>query len=361
MQTDDRPAAGPESPDGQVIAARAPMVDPQAGLDADRAAADADQTVADADQTSSDEDQTASTTDQAGADRDQLASDRDQATADRDQAVDGPLTADEQAAYDTSREERESVSVERLETRLARANTARRRDLTASDRDRLAEARDEAARLRDERASRLTLVAAEPETSLLQQLEQLATEAAADRARAAADRARAAADRANAARERERLEAELHSAHLDALTGTYRREMGHMALTNEIDRARRSDGRFVLAFVDVDRLKDINDRDGHAAGDSALQAVVAAIRSRLRSFDPIVRYGGDEFVCGLGGLDIEEAKRRFDAISLALEGETQVSISVGLAALEAGETAEELTQRADVAMLEIRAKHRQRL
>ena len=176
--------------------------------------------------------------------------------------------------------------------------------MTGLSRDRVAEAETRAALARDARAAGVPARTSEPEAVLLAQLEQLAAEAAADRARAAADRARAAIDRENAARERARLEAELHQAHLDGLTGAYRREMGHMALTHEIDRARRSDGRFVLAFVDVDGLKDLNDRDGHAAGDRALQTVVRSIRTRLRSFDPIVRYGGDEFVCGLGGTDV---------------------------------------------------------
>ena len=90
---------------------------------------------------------------------------------------------------------------------------------------------------------------------------------AARRARAAAYSAKAALDRAGAARERALLEAELLSAHLDDLTGAYRREIGTLALTLEIDRARRADGRFILAFVDVDDLKLVNDRYGHAAGD----------------------------------------------------------------------------------------------
>ena len=143
-------------------------------------------------------------------------------------------------------------------------------------------------------------------------------------------------DRANAARERARLEAELRSAHLDDLTGAYRRDMGRLALSHEIDRARRSDGRFVVAFVDVDGLKDVNDREGHAAGDHVLETVVDAIRMRLRSFDPIIRYGGDEFVCGLIGTDIQEAERRFESIGAAIEQQAHVGISVGLAELDAG-------------------------
>jgi diguanylate cyclase (GGDEF)-like protein len=130
-----------------------------------------------------------------------------------------------------------------------------------------------------------------------------------------------------------------------------------MALNQEIDRARRADGRLVVAFVDVDGLKDLNDRAGHAAGDRALQTVVTAIRTRLRSFDPITRYGGDEFVCGLGGTDVAEAERRFASIGAAIEVEAGVGISVGLVALVDGDDADRLTERADIAMLRVKARH----
>jgi diguanylate cyclase (GGDEF)-like protein len=79
--------------------------------------------------------------------------------------------------------------------------------------------------------------------------------------------------------------------------------MGDAALQHEIDRARRGDGRLVLAYVDVDRLTAINDRKGHSAGDALLVAVVSTMRANLRSFDPVVRYGGDEFVCAMSGTD----------------------------------------------------------
>jgi len=177
------------------------------------------------------------------------------------------------------------------------------------------------------------------------------------RREAAADRERAAAERAVAAEERASLEAQLRLAHLDLLTGTYRREMGQMALNQEIDRARRADGRFVVAFVDVDGLKAINDGQGHAAGDRVLQVVAQAIRTSLRSFDPIMRFGGDEFVCGLGGADLSDAERRFTAIEQAIKTLAQVRISVGLAVLGAGDTAGALTERADAAMLRVKAQH----
>jgi len=133
--------------------------------------------------------------------------------------------------------------------------------------------------------------------------------------------------------------------------------MGDLVLSNEIARARRADGRFVIGFVDVDGLKLVNDREGHPAGDRTLRTVVGTIRSCLRSFDPIVRYGGDEFVCGLSGTDVEEVRRRFDAIERMLLVES-VGISVGLAALQDGETREQVIARADSTLLEAKAQRR---
>ncbi len=181
--------------------------------------------------------------------------------------------------------------------------------------------------------------------------------AAADRARAAADRERAARDRADSARERIRLQAELLSAHLDPLTGALGREVGRVELTNGIERARRSDGRFVIAFVDVDDMKDVNDREGHAAGDQVLRTVVSAMRSNLRSFDPIVRYGGDEFVCGLGGADLGVVQARFERIGRSVQDEAGVGISVGLATLLADETLDQLTARADATLIGLKKRY----
>ena len=222
----------------------------------------------------------------------------------------------------------------------------------------MAEIRDEGGRGRDAHATDLAMPLSRREAQLMRELEGLRAQAAADRAQAAEDRARAADDRAKAARERARLETELQAAHLDELTGACRCEMGRLALTHEIERVRRSGGPFIVAFVDVDELKTVNDRDGHAAGDHVLQSVVRAMRARLRSFDPIIRYGGDEFVCGLGGADLAEAERRFDAIGIAIQADAGVAISVGLAELEPGDTADLLTARADEAMLEVKAARR---
>lgn len=152
--------------------------------------------------------------------------------------------------------------------------------------------------------------------------------------------------------ERARLEAELQRAHLDSLTGAFRREIGRLALRNEIDRARRGDGRFVIAFIDVDGLKGINDRDGHAAGDRVLRLLAATMRANLRSYDPIVRYGGDEFVCGIASIDPGDVQHRIGVIDQSLRQATGVGISAGLATLTANESLDELTEKADAALLE---------
>ena len=360
MNNDDRSSDVSESAGPAPIGRLSHREDARQTLATDQASSASDQSAADADQTLSDADQTASTMDQAIADSDQRASDRDQASANWEHDAGPNLTQGQEDAFIAARRDRETVTSERIGNRLTRARASRDREATARRRDRIAEDRDAAGRTRDERGTDLARLAAAPDSSLLEQLEQLAAQAAADRARAAEDRKRAAKDRANAARQRARLEKKLRLAHLDELTGAYRREMGRLALTHEIARARRSDGRFVVAFVDVDRLKEVNDRDGHAAGDRLLQTVADAIRLRLRSFDPFIRYGGDEFVCGLGGTDLLEAQRRFESIGASLKADAKVGISVGLATLQEGDTADLLTERADAAMLEVKAVHHTR-
>ncbi len=129
--------------------------------------------------------------------------------------------------------------------------------------------------------------------------------------------------------------------------------------STELDRARRNHDRLVLAFIDVDELKLVNDRDGHRAGDALLQAVVATMRAMLRSFDPVVRYGGDEFVCVLAGTDTAEATARFAEIKSALAREhDEAGISVGVVELQDGETLDELITRGDAALYAAKGRPR---
>ena len=133
-------------------------------------------------------------------------------------------------------------------------------------------------------------------------------QAAIQREAAARDRERAAEDRRLAARDRAAAAGELALEGADYLTGALRRRVGLAAIQRELDRTSRTGERLVVAFVDVDGLKAINDKRGHAAGDDRLRAVAQAIMQHLRSYDVIVRFGGDEFVCSLSGQDAGGAR-----------------------------------------------------
>lgn len=351
-----RPKAGGRRGGG--IGTRVPT-----GSEGDQTAADLDQTTSDLDQTASDADQTASDADQAASDSDRRASDRDQAASDRELATNVPATGALEVTHDASRTDRQQSNFERDETTLARARiaveraeTAERRDETAHLRDLAAGARNHAAAERYRAEELGQLLDPQPGSAAhVRSVGAARIRAASDREQAAHDRDQAARDREAAAHDREQSRRDLDRAHLDDLTGVYRRSIGSVALQHEIARARRSDKQLVLAFVDVDGLKEVNDRQGHAVGDTLLQAVTAAIRSKLRSYDPIVRFGGDEFVCALSDADLGQAERRFDEIRRELgETHTSDSISVGLAALRPGDSLEELMARGDQALYEVR-------
>ena len=138
---------------------------------------------------------------------------------------------------------------------------------------------------------------------------------------------------------------------VDELTGALRRGSGLAALQREIDRSRRAPGKgLVVIFVDVDRFKEVNDREGHAAGDERLRETVAALRERLRSYDLIIRYGGDEFLCVLTDSGTAEAERSATSLREHVERRTGGTISVGIAELSAGDTVDALVERADAAL-----------
>ena len=233
------------------------------------------------------------------------------------------------------------------------------RDIAAALRDRGAEARDSLARRRDRER--------DGEGNADQVLERAAHDrehAAIDRERAADDRARAAADRELAAAERsEALQIRARSAELlaraatDELTGARTRLFGLDEAARELDRARRKGGRVLLAFVDVDGLKHLNDTRGHQAGDALLRGVGEALRTNLRPYDVIVRYGGDEFLCVMPDVEPREARARFAGIALFLTAmDVEHSISFGLAQAWPGETLTTLIARADADLLHVRAR-----
>lgn len=152
-------------------------------------------------------------------------------------------------------------------------------------------------------------------------------------------------------------------ASTDELTGLYNRR--HFITKAEAELKRLRPGhQSGLALIDLDHFKRINDLYGHATGDRVLQTFASVARSCLRDDDVLARYGGEEFVLLLPGTDAErfhaccERLREAFADAQPLDVELQagqLSLSVGLTLLSAGDSLDESLQRADDALY--RAKH----
>jgi diguanylate cyclase (GGDEF)-like protein len=240
---------------------------------------------------------------------------------------------------------------------ITRAGDAR--DRNAADRDQRAEAQDQVSETRDERgAARDQRAKIREETARKHQAEAASDRAAAlhDRRGAANDRLQAADDREAAADDRVISANDRAISSIDELTGAYRRDAGTLELERETSRAKRTGGAITLAFVDVDGLKLTNDSLGHAAGDRLLRRTVESMRSHLRSYDLIVRFGGDEFVCAFVDLSAAEATKRFNAINVDLADTDDGSITVGLAELGPDDSLASLIARADDALYLDRSK-----
>jgi diguanylate cyclase (GGDEF)-like protein len=144
---------------------------------------------------------------------------------------------------------------------------------------------------------------------------------------------------------------EREDSSVDALTGVYLRGAGFVELERDMARARRSQQPFVLAFVVVIGLNAISDSRGHAAGDRMLLEVANTLRATLRSYDLVFRYGGDEFVCAIAGLNLADATTRLALVNAALvEAPEYGSVMVGFAELQPDDGPHGLVARADNAL-----------
>lgn len=137
----------------------------------------------------------------------------------------------------------------------------------------------------------------------------------------------------------------------DALTGlaNYREFMD--TLERELRRAERSHHFFAVLLLDLDDLKQVNDRLGHLAGNKALKQLAAVMREQCRATDLAARYGGDEFAVVLIDADrdmAEHAAERIESRVRADGGSPPISVSIGLAVFPAdGITAQDLLEAAD--------------
>jgi len=159
--------------------------------------------------------------------------------------------------------------------------------------------------------------------------------------------------------QRRSSEAALSLSRFDALTGLYSRSTFESALEQEVLRAGRTGRGFSLLLLDLDALKPVNDRYGHAAGDRLLAAIGDVMSGGVRATDLAARLGGDEFVVILPETDIAGAllvaeKLRHDIARLTLPTNGMMvssSVSIGVVGFpDDGRGAAELLRRADQAM-----------
>ncbi|MBE1162478.1 GGDEF domain-containing protein [Dyella sp. 7MK23] len=152
----------------------------------------------------------------------------------------------------------------------------------------------------------------------------------------------------------------------DALTNLFNRRAWTEAAHRMLAEGMEQNQPIALLFLDLDHFKVLNDRQGHAAGDRALVAVSEVLNNELRPNDLLGRYGGEEFVAMLYGVNEEQSLqvatrlcRRVHRLEIAVDqNDLLLSISIGLAMRSLGDTLESLIERADQAMYYVKLNGR---
>ena len=152
-------------------------------------------------------------------------------------------------------------------------------------------------------------------------------------------------------RERAEFEAQLRAlAAEDKLSGLANRRGWEAHAAEELRRAARSGRPCVVAMIDLDNLKTINDTQGHAAGDRLLVACASAWSGAIREVDFLARLGGDEFALVLPDCELADAAEVVARMRFAMrKGST---FSAGLAETDGGESLADVMERADSALYE---------
>jgi diguanylate cyclase (GGDEF)-like protein len=155
----------------------------------------------------------------------------------------------------------------------------------------------------------------------------------------------------------------------DPLTGCFNRSYALEALTAELKRARRGGTPVSVMMLDIDNLKEANDRFGHLAGDSLLEAVGRKLNDTLRAGDIKCRYGGDEFLVVLPDTSLAGAHHAAAAVTRDIaeleiptsSGILSPTVSVGVTVADAGDMeALAMLARADEALYEAKQRGRNR-
>ncbi|HYF00496.1 MAG TPA: GGDEF domain-containing protein [Planctomycetota bacterium] len=170
--------------------------------------------------------------------------------------------------------------------------------------------------------------------------------------------------------EQVRLQEEMFRAAMtDPLTGLPNRRWFLEQAGPELSRALRNGGTASAVFVDADRFKQINDAHGHAAGDAVLRALADRLSGARRREDLLCRWGGEEFVLLLPGMEVAQALLFAERIRAAVAADPvqaaglsfPVTVSLGLAGLAADDTVDALLARADAAVYRAKKNGRNRV
>ncbi|MCO3640002.1 diguanylate cyclase [Pseudomonas aeruginosa] len=165
------------------------------------------------------------------------------------------------------------------------------------------------------------------------------------------------------------LEDQRQKALTDPLTGLPNRAALSERLEQEVARRHRDGGDLLLAVLDIDHFKRINDDFGHLAGDKVLKIIAGELRKRLRQADFIARFGGEEFVVLLPATPLEAGRQLLERLRAAIaacpfhfKGEPlSITCSAGITAFEGNEAGEVVFERADQALYRAKRAGRDRL
>jgi diguanylate cyclase (GGDEF)-like protein/PAS domain S-box-containing protein len=139
----------------------------------------------------------------------------------------------------------------------------------------------------------------------------------------------------------------------DDLTGLYNQRRFYTVLASEIERSRRFNRTFSLCFIDLDGLKQFNDRRGHVRGDRALRETASLLRTLIRkNVDSCFRYGGDEFTIIMPETTRVEAQLVIERILARVSEQFggEITLSGGIVEFSATMQPEVLIEKADLAM-----------
>lgn len=155
----------------------------------------------------------------------------------------------------------------------------------------------------------------------------------------------------------------------DSMTGLLSHAECLQRLDLEVARAKRTSESLVVAMIDLDHFKKVNDTYGHAVGDVVIKSLCRLLKRRLRKTDIIGRYGGEEFLVGLldvsretGMRILEEIRETFGKVIHQAESQSfTATLSCGMATFPETGTAQELLERADEALYEAKSRGRNQL